>query len=161
MVVHLQGRSAVGLRQHVVLMRRALVLWLVLLSMCGAGGDDGYPDWTMNHLRSRGVYGGHLEPGNCASYANLFAAYRLPVELFMTIAWRESGCDHNLYISDRNDEGGGLLGINLKPRLGLDDYWRDLCAITPATVTNAAHNVRCAAMAYRTEGVEPWVGGSL
>jgi hypothetical protein len=93
-------------------------------------------------------------PGDCQSYRPLFAAYGLPVDTFTRIAWRESGCDHRSFVIDRDDAGGGLLGINLKGRLAAT--WNDWCGVTLGNVTDAEVNVRCAAVAYRKMGMAPW-----
>ena len=93
-------------------------------------------------------------PGNCASYAPLFARYGLPVATFQRIAWRESGCNPAVTVFDSDDSGGGLLGLNLKGAMA--GYWLRLCGLTLANVTNADTNVRCAAAAYRSQGLAPW-----
>ncbi|HEY1281638.1 MAG TPA: hypothetical protein VGF22_18300 [Acidimicrobiales bacterium] len=93
-------------------------------------------------------------PGNCASYAPLFARYGLPVATFEHIAWRESGCNPAVTVFDSDDSGGGLLGLNLKGSMA--GYWRDLCGLTLANVTNADTNIRCAAAAYHQLGMRPW-----
>jgi len=93
-------------------------------------------------------------PGNCASYAPLFERYGLPVAAFTRIAWRESGCDHRSYVVDRDDAGGGLLGINLRGSLGA--VWHGWCGVTLASVTNAEKNIACAATAYDRMGMAPW-----
>jgi hypothetical protein len=94
-------------------------------------------------------------PGDCASYEPLLAAYGLPVATFRAIAWRESGCNHESYVIDSDDAGGGLLGINLKGYQQATTYYR-WCGVTLATVTDAETNVRCAAEAYRRMGLAPW-----
>ena len=111
-----------------------------------AGIDEGGPS-NDSYLRG-------YRPGDCGSYHELFAAYDLPVQTFSRIAWRESGCNHRSYVSDGNDEGGGLLGLNLKGSNA--GYWRRLCGLTTGTVTDAETNVRCAADAYRQLGLSPW-----
>lgn len=93
------------------------------------------------------------EPGDCDSYAGLFLKYGLPVSTFKAIAWRESGCDHTSWVSDRDDLGGGLLGINL--RAGAS-RWNDWCGLTASNVTDAETNVRCARAAYDRMGMSPW-----
>jgi hypothetical protein len=97
--------------------------------------------------------GSAVVPGDCSSYAGLFAAYGLPVATFTRIAWRESGCNHRSFVSDSDDLGGGLLGLNL--RAGAS-RWRSWCGLTTANVTDAATNVRCAAAAYERMGMRPW-----
>lgn len=92
--------------------------------------------------------------GNCNSYVPLFVKYHLPVQTFKYIAKRESGCNHKSFVIDRDDSGGGLLGINLKGRLGA--AWYRMCGVTLRNVTNAEVNVRCAAVAYRQMGLRPW-----
>lgn len=93
-------------------------------------------------------------PARCAVYAPLFRKYHLPVATFTRIAWRESGCNHRSFVIDRNDTGGGLLGINLKGRLGRT--WHRWCGVTVGNVRSAEVNVRCAAVAYRKMGLAPW-----
>lgn len=93
-------------------------------------------------------------PGNCANYHDLFAAHGLPVATFARIAWRESGCNHRSFVIDRDDSGGGLLGINLKGSLAA--RWHAWCGVTLATVTDADTNIACAAAAYQRMGLAPW-----
>lgn len=93
-------------------------------------------------------------PGDCESYVPLFERYGLPVSTFKAIAWRESGCDHTSFVIDRDDAGGGLLGINLKGRLAAT--WREWCGATLANITSAEVNVRCAGEAYDRLGLSPW-----
>lgn len=93
-------------------------------------------------------------PGDCSSYAPLFAEYGLPVTTFQRIAWRESGCNHNSFVIDRDDAGGGLLGINLKGSLAAG--WYRWCGATLGNITDPEVNVRCAAEAYQRLGMRPW-----
>lgn len=92
-------------------------------------------------------------PGDCASYAPLLARHGLPVATFTRIAWRESGCRHDLFTNNRTDLGGGLLGINLRAGAA---RWFSWCGLTTANVTDAEVNIRCAAAAYRRMGMAPW-----
>ena len=92
-------------------------------------------------------------PGDCASYASLFEEYGLPVATFQRIAWRESGCNHRSFVSDSDDLGGGLLGINL--RAGAS-RWYQWCGLTLSNVTDAETNIKCAAAAYERMGMAPW-----
>lgn len=96
---------------------------------------------------------GSPTPGDCSSYAGLFAAYGLPVATFERIAWRESGCNHRSFVRDSDDLGGGLLGLNL--RAGAS-RWFAWCGLTVSNVTDAETNVRCAAAAYDRLGMAPW-----
>jgi len=97
---------------------------------------------------------GNYQPGNCNSYVPLFEEYGLPVSTFKAIAWRESGCDHTVFVSDSDDLGGGLTGLNLKGSLA--GTWYDWCGLTTSNVTNADTNVRCASVAYHKVGLRPW-----
>lgn len=90
----------------------------------------------------------------CDQYKPLFQRHGLPVAMFTRIAWRESGCRASSFVRDSDDLGGGLLGINLRGRLG--STWRRWCGATPANITSAEVNVRCAAVAYRKMGLRPW-----
>lgn len=92
-------------------------------------------------------------PGDCDSYVPLFEKYGLPVATFKRIAWRESGCNHESFVIDSDDSGGGLLGINL--RAGAS-RWREWCGLTLSNVTDAETNVKCAAAAYQRMGMRPW-----
>jgi len=94
-------------------------------------------------------------PGVCASYAPLFEEYGLPVATFTRIAWRESGCDHTSFIVDRDDAGGGLLGINLKGS-SLARGWYRWCGATLGNITDAEVNIHCASVAYQKMGMAPW-----
>ena len=93
-------------------------------------------------------------PARCNRYTPLFRAHHLPVATFKRIAWRESGCNPRSFVIDRDDAGGGLLGINLKGRMA--GTWRRWCGATLANITSADVNVRCAAVAYRKMGLRPW-----
>lgn len=92
--------------------------------------------------------------GDCSSYAPLFKEYDLPVATFTRIAWRESGCNHESFVIDSDDAGGGLLGINLKGSLAAG--WHRWCGATLSNITDAEVNVRCAAVAYQKMGMAPW-----
>jgi hypothetical protein len=94
-----------------------------------------------------------VQPGDCDSYAPLFEKYGLPVATFKRIAWRESGCNHQSFVRDSDDLGGGLLGINL--RAGAS-RWFSWCGLTTGNVTNADKNVECAGEAYQRMGMSPW-----
>ena len=93
-------------------------------------------------------------PGNCDSFASLFMANGLPVDTFKRIAWRESGCNPRSFVMNSTDSGGGLLGINLKGRLAAT--WYSWCGATLGNITNASINVKCAGVAYRKMGLQPW-----
>jgi hypothetical protein len=95
-----------------------------------------------------------VQPGNCESYWPLMQEYGLP-RVFVRIAWRESGCNHNSFVIDRDDAGGGLLGINLKGS-SLARGWHSWCGATLGNITDAETNVRCAAVAYQKLGMRPW-----
>jgi hypothetical protein len=122
-------------------MRKLFVtLPLVLLSQCAPQCD---PAPTSSPT-----------PGDCDSYTALFEANHLPVATFKRIAWRESGCDHESFVVDRDDAGGGLLGINLKGSLARG--WYAWCGATLANITDPEVNVRCAGVAYAKLGMAPW-----
>lgn len=91
---------------------------------------------------------------DCNKYVPLFRQYGLPVATFKAIAWRESGCNPRSFVRDSDDHGGGLLGINLKGRLG--PTWYKWCGATLGNITNPAVNVKCAAAAYKRMGLRPW-----
>lgn len=95
-------------------------------------------------------------PGDCDSYVPLFEAYGLPAATFKRIAWRESGCNHTSWVSDSDDLGGGLLGINFRTAT-LRNGWLSWCG---ATVNNFRFDpnlqVRCAKEAYDRLGLRPW-----
>ena len=93
-------------------------------------------------------------PGDCGSYVPLFEQYGLPASTFSAIAWRESGCNHNSFVIDSDDAGGGLLGINLKGSLAAT--WNSWCGATLDNITDAKINVSCAAEAYQRLGLRPW-----
>jgi hypothetical protein len=90
----------------------------------------------------------------CNKYVPLFVKYHLPVSTFKRIAYRESGCNAKSFVIDRDDAGGGLLGINLKGKLAV--AWKRLCGVTLSTVTFAEVNIRCAGKAYHIMGLRPW-----
>ena len=133
-------------------MRRLAPLALVLLAQCAPecapdpAGSDG-PQFEQHLLAEQ------VEPGNCESYWPLMQSYGLP-RVFVRIAWRESGCNHNSFVIDRDDSGGGLLGINLKGSLARG--WNRWCGATLANITDAEVNIRCASVAYQKMGMAPW-----
>jgi hypothetical protein len=96
------------------------------------------------------------QAGNCASFKEEAAAAGLPWGTFSPIAWRESGCDPNVWVHDSDDWGGGLFGMNFINQ-SLRDGWMRLCG---ATMNNIRGNVplqmQCAAAAYHTMGLAPW-----
>jgi hypothetical protein len=98
-------------------------------------------------------------PGDCASYHDDMAAAGLPVNTFSRIAWRETRCDPDIWVVDRDDEGGVMFGLNFKGR-NMKRYWLDACG---ATVDNIRGNVplqmQCAAAAYDQVGLRPWRTG--
>ena len=91
--------------------------------------------------------------GNCSSYAPAMEAAGLPVDTFLRIAWRESGCDHTVRVDDHNDTGGGLFGFNFQ---GDGGYWAK-CGLTLGNLTSSIERqMDCAAMAYDELGLNPW-----
>ena len=145
-------------------MRRvaALVLGvagLVAVTACTPREVAMWQDWHQTDPAAAEAFAATLpadppaaSPADC--YRALFAANGLPVETFARIAWRESGCNAASYVSDSDDEGGGLLGLNLKGALAA--RWAVWCGLTSRNVTDPAINVRCAAVAYRMLGLAPW-----
>jgi hypothetical protein len=128
----------------------------VLLNQCAPecapdpAGTDG-PQFAQQQAAEAVV------PGDCDSYAPLFAAYGLPVATFKRIAWRESGCNHTSWVSDSDDLGGGLLGINFRTAQ-LRAGWMSWCGAAPnnAFRFDANLQVRCAREAYDRLGLSPW-----
>lgn len=116
---------------------------------CAPEGTDG-PQFAQHQAAAAVV------PGDCDSYVALFEAYGLPSATFKRIAWRESGCNHTSWVSDRDDLGGGLLGINFRTA-NLRNGWLNWCG---ATVNNFRYDanlqVRCAKEAYNRLGLRPW-----
>jgi len=93
--------------------------------------------------------------GAADCYADEFAAAGLPVATFVRIARRESGCDPWVWVVDRDDDGGALLGFNFKGSMA--GYWRDLCGATKATIRgNIPMIMRCAAAEYEAHGLAAW-----
>lgn len=125
---------------------------MVLLAQCAPQCTD--PTGTDGPQFSQALTAEQVVPGDCSSYAPLFAVYGLPVATFTRIARRESGCNHESFVIDRDDAGGGLLGINLKGRLAAG--WHRWCGATLGNITDAEVNVRCAAVAYQKMGLRPW-----
>lgn len=141
------------------LVAAAAALWL--LAACTPAQTRAWVAWHDTDPAAAEAFARQLPPdppaptpGDCASYAPLFARYGLPVATFTHIAWRESGCNHRSFVIDSDDSGGGLLGLNLKGALGA--RWHDWCGLSLANVTDAETNVRCAAAAYRRMGLAPW-----
>jgi hypothetical protein len=125
---------------------------LVLLAQCVPECAD--PTSSDGPQYEQELAAQHVVAGDCASYAPLFDAYGLPASTFMRIAWRESGCNHKSFVIDRDDAGGGLLGINLKGSLARG--WYAWCGATLGNIIDAEVNVRCAAVAYQKMGMAPW-----
>lgn len=93
--------------------------------------------------------------GSSDCYADEFAAAGLPVSTFVHIARRESGCDPWVWVVDRDDDGGALLGFNFKGSMA--GYWRNLCGATKGTIRgNVPLIMRCAAAEYRAHGLRAW-----
>jgi hypothetical protein len=93
--------------------------------------------------------------GDCASYGQYFVDHGLPRDVFLHIAWVESGCNHLLRHTDDDDHGGGLLGFNFRGELA--DYWLDVCGMTVENLTESLdRQLDCAKKAYDEAGTEPW-----
>ncbi len=94
-------------------------------------------------------------PGVCSTYADDMAAVGLPVGTFTHIAWRESGCNPNSWVVDRDDNGGGLFGQNFKGSMA--GYWRGLCGATTTNLRGNVHlQMECAAAEYHAHGLRAW-----
>ena len=98
---------------------------------------------------------GEWRAGDCDSFRDEIAAAGLPVNTFINIARRETGCDPWAWVVDSNDVGGALMGLNLKGNLA--EYLYDLCG---ATVNNIRGNLplilKCTKRLYDTRGLDPW-----
>ena len=125
---------------------------MVLLAQCAPQCVD--PTSSDGPQHAQYLAAQQVVEGDCQSYVPLFEAFDLPAQTFARIAWRESGCQHSSFVIDRDDAGGGLLGINLKGSLARG--WNQWCDVTLGTVTDALTNVRCAAAAYQRMGMAPW-----
>ena len=102
---------------------------------------------------------GEGTPGNCDSYRDEIAAAGLPVNTFINIGRRETGCDPYAWVVDNDDVGGAFFGFNFKGNLA--GYLRDLCG---ATVNNIRGNIplimSCAKALYDQRGLDPWSGSA-
>lgn len=102
---------------------------------------------------------GEGTPGDCNSYADEMAAAGLPVQTFINIGRRETGCDPYAWVVDNDDTGGAFFGFNFKGNLA--GYLRDLCG---ATVNNIRGNIplimSCAKALYDQRGLDPWEGSA-
>ncbi len=93
--------------------------------------------------------------GNCASFAEEAAAAGLPWGVFGPIAWRESGCNPNVWVVDSDDNGGGLFGFNYKG--SMINYWPNLCGMSANEVRgNVPLQMSCAAAQYHRYGLSAW-----
>jgi hypothetical protein len=93
--------------------------------------------------------------GVCSSFAEEAAAAGLPWGVFSPIAWRESGCNPNVWVVDSDDTGGGLFGLNFKGSLA--GYWRDLCGATTSNIRgNVSLQMECASIEYARRGLAAW-----
>jgi hypothetical protein len=94
--------------------------------------------------------------GDCASFADEAAAAGLPWGTFSRIAWRESGCNPNSWVVDRDDDGGGLFGLNFKGQ-NMKNYWAGLCGATTSNIRgNVTLQMECAAAEYHSRGLRAW-----
>jgi hypothetical protein len=97
-------------------------------------------------------------PGNCASYAPLLAAHSLPVATFTAIMRRESGCDPNRWVVDRDDDGGAGFGLNYRGSMA--GYWPALCGMTKSQArlgnANIDQIIGCVAAEYHAHGLAAW-----
>lgn len=111
-------------------------------------------DLATGEHESASVPGGaDADSSDC--YADEFAAAGLPVAAFVHIARRESGCDPWVWVVDRDDDGGALLGFNFKGSMA--GYWRSMCGATKASIRgNVALIMDCAAAEYQAHGLAAW-----
>jgi hypothetical protein len=93
--------------------------------------------------------------GDCDSFAEEAAAAGLPWGTFSRIAWRESGCNPNVWVVDSDDNGGGLFGFNF---IGsMINYWDNLCGMSKSEVRgNVPLQMECAAAQYNQYGLSAW-----
>jgi len=97
-------------------------------------------------------------PARCEWLRPYLAAAGLPVETFLRISYRESGCARNgVRVVDRDDQSTSRFGLNFKGA-GMKRYWARLCGATHWTQPGAdvRLDVRCTAAAYRAHGLRPW-----
>jgi hypothetical protein len=96
-------------------------------------------------------------PQRCQWLRPYLEAVGLPVETFLRISYRESGCAVNgVHVIDRDDMSTSRFGLNFKGR-GMQRYWRNLCGATSyLQMRNVNFDVRCTAAAYRQMGLRPW-----
>jgi len=93
--------------------------------------------------------------GDCDSFAEEAAAAGLPWGTFKPIAWRESGCNPNVWVVDSDDNGGGLFGFNFKG--SMLNYWNNLCGMSINEVKgNVPLQMECAAEQYHRYGLSAW-----
>lgn len=93
--------------------------------------------------------------GVCSSFAEEAAAAGLPWGTFSSIAWRESGCNPNVWVVDSDDTGGGLFGMNFRGSLA--GYWRNLCGATTSNIRgNVSLQMECASIEYGQRGLTAW-----
>ena len=102
---------------------------------------------------------GEGTPGDCGSYADEIAAAGLPVQTFINIGRRETGCDPWSWVSDRDDEGGAFFGLNFKGNLA--EYLYDLCGATTGNIRgNMPLILKCTKRLYDSRGLDPWSGSA-
>jgi len=98
-----------------------------------------------------------LRSGGCNWLYGYLREAGLPIDTFMAISARESGCAVNgVYVVRRTDLSTSRFGLNF--RGSMPRYWGSLCGVTDWTAPgrDVRVDVACAAAAYRALGLRPW-----
>lgn len=97
-------------------------------------------------------------PGDCDSYRQPMADAGLPVDTFIRIMRRESGCNPDLWVHDRDDDGGAGFGLNF---IGsMRGYWPALCGMTKEEAQQGNAQITlilsCVEAEYAAHGLRAW-----
>jgi len=98
-----------------------------------------------------------LRAGRCDWLYPWLVERALPVDTFMAISARESGCAvDGVRVNNRTDLSTSRWGLNFKG--SMPRYWLDLCGISDWTAPGreVRVDVYCTAQAFAALGMKPW-----
>jgi len=116
----------------------------------GTTGGVYTPGYALSVLRS----------GGCNWLYGHLRAAGLPIDTFMAISARESGCAVNgVHAVNSTDLSTSRFGLNF--RGSMPRFWGSLCGVTDWTAPgrDVSLDVACTAAAYRASGLRPWAVG--
>lgn len=98
-----------------------------------------------------------LRAGGCDWLYPYLAERGLPIDTFMAISARESGCAVNgVRVNNSTDLSTSRFGLNFKG--SMPEVWGNLCGITDWTAPGreVRVDVYCTAQAFKALGLKPW-----